>query len=70
MIRPQRILGQCLVVLQRYADAEPILLDAHRKLVAGWGAANPFTVGAAQDLVQLYERWRKKESADRFRSDE
>jgi serine/threonine-protein kinase len=67
VIRPQRILGQCLVVLQRYAEAEPLLLDAHRKLLAGWGAANTFTKGAAHDLVQLYERWGKKSEADRFR---
>jgi serine/threonine-protein kinase len=67
VIRPQRVLGQCLVFLQRYSNAEPLLLDAHRKLQAGWGAANMYTVAAAQDLVQLYERWGRKQEADRFR---
>jgi tetratricopeptide (TPR) repeat protein len=67
VIRPQRLLGQCLVVLREFDDAEPLLLDAHQKLLEGWGAASSFTRGAAQDLVQLYQRWGKPQQADRFR---
>jgi len=68
VIRPQRILGACLIHLRRFADAEPVLLDAHRKLLDGWGADSPFTIGSAQVLVRMYELWDRPADADRYRS--
>jgi tetratricopeptide (TPR) repeat protein len=68
VIRPERVLGACLVRLRRYAEAESLLVGAHQKLVAGWGAASPFTTDAARQLVELYERWGKRGEADRYRT--
>jgi serine/threonine-protein kinase len=68
VIRPERVLGACLVRLRRYAEAESLLVGAHQKLVAGWGAASPFTIDAARQLVELYERWGKRGEADRYRT--
>jgi tetratricopeptide (TPR) repeat protein len=68
VIRPQRILGACLIQLRRFADAEPVLLDAHRKLLDGWGADSPFTRSSASVLVRMYELWGRPADADRYRS--
>jgi hypothetical protein len=51
----------------RFEEAEPLLLDAHRKLVAGWGATSPYTVSAARDLVRLYEAWERPALAATYR---
>jgi serine/threonine-protein kinase len=67
VIRPQRTLGGALVNLRRFEEAEPVLIDAHRKLVQGFGATNQFTIDAASDLVRFYELWGKKAEADRYR---
>ena len=67
VIRPQRVLGSCLVNLRRFAVAEPILLDAHRKLLDGWGADSPFTRSSAGVLVRMYELWGRPADADRYR---
>lgn len=65
--RARRMLGNCLVNLGRLAEAEPLLLDAHRRLLSGWGPSNTFTQGAARELVILYERWGKPAEAQRYR---
>jgi tetratricopeptide (TPR) repeat protein len=67
VIRPLRTLGGALVNLRRFEEAEPVLIDAHRKLVQGWGATNQYTIDAASDLVRFYELWGKKAEADRYR---
>jgi tetratricopeptide (TPR) repeat protein len=68
VIRSQRYLGNTLAHLGRFAEAEPLLLDAHRQLVAGWGATNRYTVAAAGDLERFYRRWGKPALAASFRS--
>ncbi|MCI0435939.1 MAG: serine/threonine-protein kinase [Gemmatimonadetes bacterium] len=68
VIRSQRTLGACLINLRRFAEAEPILLDAHQKLLDGWGATSPFTISSAQALVRLYELWGRRPDADRYRA--
>jgi tetratricopeptide (TPR) repeat protein len=68
VIRPQRVLGACLINLRRFEEAETLLLDAHRKLVTGWGANSPFTRSSAQTLARMYELWGRPDQAAPFRA--
>jgi serine/threonine-protein kinase len=67
VIRTERTLGTCLVNLRRFDDAEPLLLEAHRKLVAIEGPTGTYAVGAARDLATLYDLWGRPADAARFR---
>jgi serine/threonine protein kinase/class 3 adenylate cyclase/Tfp pilus assembly protein PilF len=60
------VVGRCLVKLERYADAEPLLLaevDATRR---EFGDAHQRTQTALQHLCELYEAWGKPESAAKW----
>jgi serine/threonine-protein kinase len=65
-IYPQRVLGTCLVRVGRYAEAESLLVDAHKKLMQGFGPEHQYTQGSTQDLVQLYQLWGKPEKAREY----
>jgi serine/threonine-protein kinase len=67
ILRAQQRLGHCLVNRGRLAEAEPLLVEAHQKLLAGWGADDPLTRSAARELVMLYERTRRHTEAERYR---
>jgi len=51
---------------RRYADPEPVLIEAHRNLVAGHGAKNQWAMAAARDLVTLYQTWGKPAHAKQY----
>jgi len=47
-------LGECLMALGRHSEAEAILLESHRRLVAVRGASSRAASAAAERLVRLY----------------
>ncbi len=51
--------GKTLAKLERYADAEAALLEAHEILVAALGAEHERTIKAIGFLVDLYDAWEK-----------
>ncbi len=56
-------LGEVLTLGGRYAEAESLLLDAEKRLLAGRGAQHEATQTARTRLVALYQRWGKPEQA-------
>ena len=61
-------LGAHFLSLGRYADAEPLLIEAFDKLRKLKGPRDPNTVQTLRRLVRLYEQWGKAEEALRFRT--
>ena len=60
-------LGECLVSLDRYAEAEPLLLSAYESLRAADSAgASAATVEALRRLVGLYRGWGRAAQAELF----
>jgi tetratricopeptide (TPR) repeat protein len=68
VIRAERTLATCLINLRRFVDAEPLLLLAHRKLVALEGPNGTWAAGAASDIATMYELWGRPDEAARFRT--
>ena len=62
-------LGECLILLRRYPEAESQLRESYEYLKAQYGEQNPSSVEARQHLVNLYEAWGKPEQAARFRAE-
>jgi tRNA A-37 threonylcarbamoyl transferase component Bud32 len=60
-------LGRCLFSLERFAEAEPLLIGSHRVLWAKLGDRGARTLEALNRLVDLYTAWGKREQADRYR---
>lgn len=50
-------LGACLTALGRYAEAEPLLLEAHAVLRRERGDGNTYTRTVRDRLLALYEAW-------------
>jgi serine/threonine-protein kinase len=61
------LLGECLTMQKRYAEAEPLLVESHQSLKASRGDKHGLTQDALKRLVKLYEAWGKPEMAARFR---
>ena len=61
------ILGECLTVQSRYAEAEPLLLSGYNDLKAKLGDQNKRTIDARDRLVRLYEAWGKPDLAAKYR---
>ena len=62
---PQVELGRCLIDLGRYDEAEKLL----RPIAAGTASDEPVSKGwATEALVDLYERWKRPEEAERYRA--
>ena len=63
-------LGGCLLASKpaRMADAEPLLLDGYKTLVAAFGANDPRSKQAQSRIVALYEAWGKPDRAVKFRA--
>jgi tetratricopeptide (TPR) repeat protein len=63
--------GKALLDLKAYADAEPLLLEAHSGLRAGEGQisadGNVSLIQALERLVQLYDAWGKPDKAAEWR---
>jgi tetratricopeptide (TPR) repeat protein/tRNA A-37 threonylcarbamoyl transferase component Bud32 len=55
--------GETLVLLERFAEAEPLLLDSYRVFRATRGDAHPASRNAAARLSQLYRAWEKPDKA-------
>ncbi len=60
----QSNLGQCLMALDRHAEAEPLLIAAFERLAFERGEANSFTRGAAKALVDLYHATNRPQDAE------
>jgi eukaryotic-like serine/threonine-protein kinase len=59
-------LGECLMIQERYGEAEPLLLGSYESLKNSQGTNNPRTRLALQRLVELYGKWRKPDLAARY----
>ena len=59
--------GECLTLMHRYADAEPLLLRTQAALSKLMGADNPRVLKARARLADLYDRMRRPESAAEWR---
>jgi len=64
-------LGEATAGLKQYAEAEALLLDAHRGLSAGKDKIparyRGYAGEAARGLVELYDAWGKRDQADEWR---
>jgi len=61
-------LGECLIVQNRFADAEPMVVQSYESLRTSKGGENPFTLPALKRVVELYEKWQKPELATKYRA--
>ncbi len=63
----QALLGECLLQLGRFDEAEPLLLDSYELLhsVSGAGTETSDTI---QVLVQLYDAWNRPDHAAEWRA--
>ena len=61
------LLGECLTALGRYAEAETVLLDAHRTLKPGPGWEGDQAKATELRLFALYGAWGKPEKAATYR---
>ena len=61
-------LGECLTAEDRYAEAEPLLLQSYDNLRASAGEKSEHVIEAVTRLVTLYERWRKPGLATKYRA--
>lgn len=61
-------LGECLATQQKYAEAEPILLESYRSLQASQGAHGSRAQMALRRLIVLYESWSKPDLATQYRA--
>jgi tetratricopeptide (TPR) repeat protein len=59
--------GECLTLMHRYAEAEPLLLRTHMALSKLMGADNPRVLKARARLAELYDRMHRPESAAEWR---
>jgi serine/threonine protein kinase len=69
LARFQFTLGQLLATEERYAEAEPLLLDAYMAHLEAFGGEDQRTAGGAEALVQLYDAWGRPDEADRYRGE-
>ncbi len=58
--------ARTLVAMERFAEAEPEMLEAHGMFVAALGAEQERTVKTGQALVDLYDTWHAAEPAKGF----
>jgi hypothetical protein len=62
-------LGACLVQLGRYAEAEELLLEAHRTIrPSGPAPSKSMARANLERIIALYDRWKKPLRAAEFRS--
>lgn len=62
------MLGRCLTALNRYDEAEPLLLDGYQTLEQALGAQDRSTLTALRRLVALYEASDQSAKASRYRA--
>lgn len=59
--------GHCLAKLDRYAEAEPLLLEGQRVLNETFDETDERTQAVVRWLVQLYDAWGRPDQAARWR---
>ncbi len=64
----ESLLGLCLTVLERYEEAEPLLLNSFPVIKSGLGENHVRTQKALQRIVDLYEAWGKSAKAVEYRA--
>ncbi len=60
-------LGECIMKQQRFAEAEPWLVESYPVILNKKGKSHKNTQTAISRLVQLYEAWDRKEQAQQWR---
>ena len=58
--------GETLIALERYDEAEEVLLEAYDILEAARGVDHPWTQAAVERSIDLYDAWDKPEQADEW----
>ncbi len=66
VLAARRVLGQCLLELRRFEEAEPHLLAVHRKSSQSRRLSEKSR--ECRDLIRLYEGWGRPELALRYRN--
>lgn len=61
-------LGECLTAQNRFAEAEPLIIDSCENLKATQGEKNPDMIAAARRAAELYEKWNKPQLANQYRA--
>ncbi len=61
-------LGTCLTAMQRFEEAERLLLEGYADLRSSSGDENPYTQDVLTRLITLYEVWGKPDRAESYRS--
>ena len=64
--RAEAVLGECLTLQKRHAEAEPLLLDSYKIIAATTVANDTRRAEAAQRLTALYRSWGKTEKAEKY----
>jgi serine/threonine-protein kinase len=60
-------LGECLAAQNRFAEAEPLVVQSYEGLKTSKGEKHPYTTAALKQVVELYEKWKKPDMADKYR---
>lgn len=63
------VLGECLGLLGRYGEAEPLLLQSYRLLSEKLGKEHRRTKKSLKRIVALYEAWQKPGQAATYRAE-
>ncbi|MFO0984248.1 MAG: serine/threonine-protein kinase [Planctomycetota bacterium] len=61
-----RALGACLMALERYDEAEPLLLECYDAISAAAGDHRQAQRTTIENLVELYRRWEDPERAEEW----
>lgn len=62
------ILGEGLIALKQYDEAELLLIDSHRIRTVKHAVGNPRRLESIRRIVLLYESWGKPEKAAEYRA--
>jgi len=61
-------LGLLCTKQSRYAEAEPLLVQAFEGRLKKLGMEHPDTLGSLRCVIELYEAWGKTEKAEQWRA--
>lgn len=64
------VLGTCFTALERYEEAEPLLLDSYPVIRDKRGAEDRLAKRARQRIVDLYEAWGRPEAAAAYAAED
>ena len=66
-VSAERLMGECLLKLGRYGEAEPLLVGAYSKFATALGTESEMTVSALNAVIGLYDAWQKPDKASEYR---